>query len=260
MQSIESKYLSSGLAISAVFIAFLFFFSSMAFSSNGGENASQIAIEKAKALGVEPGTLEKTVFIHYANGAIKPAGAKSPSCYKLLGSKWKTLPLNYYVNPAGSAPAKNFAMDAIAASASEWDIHTGAQLFGAGIMDNTANWDGSSPDGRVEYSWGDYPEAGVIAVTVIWTGIPIGGKGRQIIDADVMFDTNYAWGDATANTSVVDLQNIATHETGHVLGLGDVYDALCGQATMYGYSGYGETIKRTLEQPDINGLVKLYGA
>jgi len=29
--------------------------------------------------------------------------------------------------------------------------------------------------------------------------------------------------------------------------------------TMYGYSDYGEIIKRTLEQPDITGLQTLYG-
>jgi len=29
--------------------------------------------------------------------------------------------------------------------------------------------------------------------------------------------------------------------------------------TMYGYSNYGETSKRTLEQPDITGLQSMYG-
>ncbi len=260
MQFTESKYISSGLAVFSSFVILLLFFSATAVSSNGADNASSVAIEKAKALGVEPGTLEKTVFIHYANGAKKVAGAKAPSCYKLLGSKWKTLPLNYYVNPAGSALAENFTMYAIYTSASEWDIHTGAQLFGAGITDYTANWDSSSPDGRVEYSWGDYPEPGVIAVTVIWTGIVPGAKGRQIVDYDIMFDTDFTWGDGAANSSVMDLQNIATHETGHGLGLDDIYDTSCSQVTMYWLSDYGETIKRTLAQPDINGLVKLYRA
>ncbi|PJA83788.1 MAG: peptidase M10A and M12B matrixin and adamalysin, partial [Candidatus Nealsonbacteria bacterium CG_4_9_14_3_um_filter_37_29] len=56
-----------------------------------------------------------------------------------------------------------------------------------------------------------------------------------------------------------DLQNIATHELGHGVGLGDVYETACSEVTMYGYSNYGETQKRTLEAPDITGLQTLYG-
>jgi predicted Zn-dependent protease len=57
----------------------------------------------------------------------------------------------------------------------------------------------------------------------------------------------------------MDLQNIATHETGHGLGLDDVYQKTCSAVTMYGYSDYGETQKRTLETPDIVGLQMIYG-
>jgi len=56
----------------------------------------------------------------------------------------------------------------------------------------------------------------------------------------------------------MDLQNIATHEFGHGVGLNDVYQTDCSLVTMYGYSDYGETQKRTLEPPDINGLLTLY--
>jgi predicted Zn-dependent protease len=57
----------------------------------------------------------------------------------------------------------------------------------------------------------------------------------------------------------MDLQNIATHEFGHAVGLGDIYDTACSSVTMYGYSDYGDTVKRTLETPDITGLRTLYG-
>jgi len=83
---------------------------------------------------------------------------------------------------------------------------------------------------------------------------------RRIIEYDVLFNTYYAWGDATVNSSVMDLQNIATHETGHGVGLGDIYSSTCSTVTMYGYSNYGETSKRSLGQPHITGLQKMYGA
>ncbi|MDP3026842.1 MAG: matrixin family metalloprotease, partial [Nanoarchaeota archaeon] len=68
------------------------------------------------------------------------------------------------------------------------------------------------------------------------------------------------WGNASSNTKVIDLQNIATHELGHGVGLADIYSTACSSVTMYGYSYYGDTEKRTLETPDITGLQTLYGA
>jgi len=214
----------------------------------------------SKAPLVEPGTLEKTVFIHYA----KPSklSSKTPTCYKLLNAKWKSLPVNYVVNPSGSGLNDTDVLNSIVASTTEWDSHTSTTLFGTASIDYNADWDSDSPDGRNEYSFGNYSDPNVIAVTVVWSGIPIGGKGRQIIEYDVMFDTDYKWQTYPYNTTTqyMDLQNIATHETGHGIGLDDVYDAACSEVTMYGYSYYGEINKRTLEQPDITGLQKLYGA
>lgn len=215
-----------------------------------------IAVNKSPALeSLEPGSLERIVFIHYANGKVI-ANAKAPSCYKLLGVKWKSLPVSYVVNPEVEA----IVPEAVFSGNETWDTATSRELFNNSYsLDSAANWDDNYPDGRNEYSMGNYPQSGVIAVTVVWSGVPIGGKGRQIIEFDVMFDTDFTWGDATSNPAVMDLQNIAVHESGHGVGLGDVYRSRCSEVTMYGYSDYGETKKRTLEQPDIIGLQKMYG-
>jgi hypothetical protein len=216
--------------------------------------------------GIQPGTLERTIFIHYVDGSSRVVStAKAPTCYKLLNVKWKSLPINYVVNPSGSGLSDTDIFNAIVASTTEWDSHTSTSLFGTASIDYSADWDSDSPDGINEYSFGNYSDPNVIAVTVVWSGVPIGGRGRQIIEFDVLFDTDYNWYNCTqTNCSVynrgMDLQNIATHETGHGAGLADVYDSACSAVTMYGYSTYGETQKRTLEQPDIAGLQKLYGA
>jgi hypothetical protein len=221
-----------------------------------------VAVDKSPVLkGIQPGTLERTIFIHYANGKVVST-AKTPTCYKLLGVKWKSLPINYVVHPDVEAAVPR----AILASTETWDAATSKELFNENYtVDPSANWDIDYPDGRNEYSFGNYPEEGVIAVTVVWSGIPIGGKGRQIIEYDVLFDTDFNWFDCTqtsctAENKGMDLQNIATHETGHGVGLDDVYDTACSEVTMYGYSTYGEIKKRDLETPDIIGLQKLYGA
>ena len=215
-----------------------------------------VAVDKSPVLErLEPGTLERIVFIHYANGKVV-ASAKAPSCYKLLGVKWKSSPVSYVVNPEVEA----IVPGAIFTSNETWDTATSKELFNDSYsLDSTANWDNNSPDGRNEYSMGNYPQSGVIAVTVIWSGVPIGSKGRQIIEYDVMFDTDFTWGDATLDPTKMDLQNIAVHESGHGVGLGDIYSSSCSEVTMYGYSNYGETKKRTLEASDITGLQKMYG-
>jgi hypothetical protein len=104
-------------------------------------------------------------------------------------------------------------------------------------------------------SFGDYEDSGVIAVTSIWYT----RRGKQIVEFDILFDTDYTWGDATINPEIMDLQNIATHELGHGVGLGDIYSDTCNKVTMYGYSWNGDIQKRDLEPADITGLQALYG-
>jgi len=104
-------------------------------------------------------------------------------------------------------------------------------------------------------SFGDYPNDNVIAVTSVW----FTRVGKRIVEFDQLYNTRFTWGDATVNPAVMDLQNIATHELGHGVGLADIYSTTCSAVTMYGYSTEGETQKRTLEQPDITGLQRMYG-
>ncbi len=204
--------------------------------------------------------LEKIEFIHWKKGFGKPEWAKAPkppSCYKFLAPtkiKWTVLPVNYVINPENpQGLKKTFIEDAVSTSAETWDAATGKEL-----MNNSYFFDNSATYGVLDYknaiTFGNYPTDGVIAVTNVWYN-PV---TRRIVDFDIMFDTDWTWGDAVADPTLMDLQNIAVHELGHGVGLADVYDTACSDVTMYGYSDYGEIQKRTLEQPDIKGLLTLY--
>ena len=199
--------------------------------------------------------LERIDFIHYVWGT-KPARVSAEKCYKLLGVKWKNTPVDYTINPINSDNLPtDFVTSTISTSAETWDAVTSTELFNNDyLVDYNAYYGVQNFINAI--SFGDYPDDNVIAVTSVWY-TPV---GRQIVEFDMLFNTRFMWGDALLNSGVMDLQNIATHELGHGVGLADIYSTACSQVTMFGYSSYGETSKRSLEQPDITGLVKMYGA
>ncbi len=200
--------------------------------------------------------LERIDFIHYAKQSAATAQAKPELCYKLLGVKWKNAPVSYAINPANPYNLSETSVaSAISTSVETWDAATSIELFNNAYgMDYAAQY--GVRDSKNSVVFGDYPDNNVIAVTSIWYT----RLGKQIVEFDMLFNTRFVWGDSTTAGGVMDLQNIATHEFGHAAGLGDIYSSTCSAVTMYGYSGYGETQKRTLGLPDITGLQKMYGA
>lgn len=205
--------------------------------------------------------LEKIEFIHYKKDFAKPEAAKAPkppSCYKFLtGSKvrWTALPVSYVINLTNTQElTQDFITNAVFNSAETWDGAISKELMNDVYTVNYTAAYGVQDD-KNAIVFGNYPTKGVIAVTTVWYN----PATKSIVEFDIEFDTDWSWGDATINSSVMDLQNIATHELGHGVGLADIYSSTCSAVTMYGYSDYGETQKRTLETPDITGLQTLYG-
>ncbi len=106
-----------------------------------------------------------------------------------------------------------------------------------------------------------------VATTVSYVDTSTG----EIVEADTIFNSAFSFtvlGEVATNASDdqrhaaacasrYDLQNVATHEAGHLFGLGeDVDDA---HATMYLRSGVCETHKRALTDADRGVIASLYG-
>jgi hypothetical protein len=210
------------------------------------------------------GPLTKITFIHYKKGHAKPDGVgggkpKSDSCYTFLanGAKWKTTE-DYLVNPTNSGLTASFVKDAVDTGVAAWEAYGGQAIFGASALSYDVAYDGSTMDNLNSASFGLYSDPNVIAVATVWGYFYGAPKTRQLVEWDILFNTYYPWGDATGDATVMDLQNIATHELGHTAGLGDLYNS-CVEETMYGYSSEGELKKRTLHAGDIAGIGALYG-
>jgi hypothetical protein len=95
------------------------------------------------------------------------------------------------------------------------------------------------------------------ALTSIW----FDKNSGRILDADMHFNGAMQFGTCPAQVGcprreqIADLQNVATHEAGHFLGLS--HSDKSG-STMWCNADFGEVDKRTLSPDDVNGLCAVY--
>lgn len=208
-------------------------------------------------LGKDTRGAEGYAFLRFSPGFAKPKGkggeaAKAPKCYAFMarGARWKAT--ESYVTDIIN-PATETALET-------WDSQIAFDLFGS--QDPSAVVDGAdtiAPDGKNELYFGPIDEPGVIGVTIVWGYFSGPTFARELIEWDMILDnTDFAWGDATINPTLMDYQDILTHELGHSSGMADIYDASCSEVTMYGYGTEGEIKKRDLAAPDITGIRELY--
>ncbi len=205
----------------------------------------------------------KIVFTHFkSNSKLSDKLLKrsyfnyNKQCSIKLGAKWfsSSLPVTFYINPTNSQGlSQDFLTSTMTSSLKTWDDKTSKKLVSKSIIiDPTATY---GYDYKNSIMFTDISDAGIIAQTTVWY-YPSNG---QIVETDVQFNTKFTWGNAKLDSTIMDVQDIATHELGHSFGAGDVYDNRCSEVTMYGYGSYGETFKRTLESPDMYILRQLYG-
>jgi hypothetical protein len=104
--------------------------------------------------------------------------------------------------------------------------------------------------------WGKI-SAGAIAITYVRYNSVTG----EVVDIDTVFNSRFPWaifdaanGECQTQPDAYDLQNIATHEFGHWVGLDDRYNSSDRDLTMYGYGAGGELKKRDLGQGDKSGV------
>lgn len=167
-----------------------------------------------------------------------------------------------YAHVDGSAKvADDTDIDAIHASLETWNaVECSAFTFLWGGLTNMA-WAGYSTRGENanivifrEDVW-PYEQRPVAFTSVTYN--PVTGV---ILDADIEMnaeDYSFTTGGPDKLPGDIDIQNTITHEAGHIFGL-EHSDSI--KATMYASSIFGETLKRTLEEDDVDGVCTIYPA
>lgn len=208
--------------------------------------------------------VEGYAIIHRKDGTAKPGNAKATAsaCYGFLAkdAKWKGTPESWVVNPANTRGLDlTFIFSNLTGDIAKWETAADYNILGDGTpTDITLIADTSAPDNQNEVYFADLFDPNTIAVTIVW-GI-FGGppSNRQLVEWDQVYDdATYDWS-MSGEAGKMDFENIATHELGHSVGMGDLYTSNCSNETMYGYAAYGETKKRDLNTGDIIGVNKLY--
>lgn len=81
--------------------------------------------------------------------------------------------------------------------------------------------------------------------------------GDRVLESDININVYYAYANS-AQPGCYDLYSVFLHETGHTMGLRDLYDESDQLAVMYGIQNTN-TMKRNLTRDDTNGIAAIYG-
>lgn len=175
--------------------------------------------------------------------------------YKLMkgGVKIQNPPSNYVINPVNDEIDSNVVINEITTAVETWDENAGDNIHSYGGTTDTTGATFNTENG-ISFASID-GSGGTIARTTIWYS----NKTKNVVEWDIVFDLDDNFGvDELDSGTFFDLRNIAVHEAGHTLVLEDLYEDKYSEMTMYGYSTYNETKKRTLEWGDSDGVNELY--
>ena len=183
-------------------------------------------------------------------GTIWMLGSAAMSAWVSAGYTWGTRSVPFYVNPTNADVSPEAAEAAVIAGASAWAEQSSASFsFYYGGRTTTTSL---SKNRKNEVLFRNASGGGTVAETYSWYD-----SNGNLTDADIIFydaDFQFFTGDSGCSNGMY-IEDIATHEFGHVLGLAH---SPVGDATMYYGIGYCSIEWRTLADDDRQGIETLY--
>lgn len=183
--------------------------------------------------------------------------------YTLFGPSWTDRYYNYYTR-SSTFPAGDTTRQEITRGHHSWDYTTND----CGFNDSTnltSEWAGTTDttfhttyDGISVTDFGDMASIGRSNSTTVAYALTWSDGAGNYLSGDQRYNQYKTWVHS-GQSSGYDVWNVATHESGHTIGLdGDFESSSDTELTMYCCVSYGETKKRTLGRGDILGMRALY--
>jgi hypothetical protein len=226
----------------------------------GGEWAGSTAAVTRERAALQRRVLGASVARPSSVGAATTAAACGSTAYSLTGHRWSA-PVQWRYNTR-NAKAPN--VPAVTAAANAWTgtITTCGKTVSSTASNRYLGATGRSPaltnaggcgssDGYSVVGWGTLP-AGTLGVTCVWSR-----SGGVAFETDQRYSTRYDWrSTVVCSGNRFDLRGVATHEWGHVYGLGHV--AVSTGQVMRPSATTCDVAQRTLGSGDARGISTLY--
>ena len=173
------------------------------------------------------------------------------------GARWKNFPIDMKLNPENSGLSSSEVLRVISSAMNKWNDGTGTDVYDTYIDSSVSPSEGMDADGisAVTFSKSFRNDSNGFDPDVT---VAVGGQygdGSEMSDGFVIFNAEAVAWDTDEERSTTggnlyrdDLQTIATHELGHVLGLGHSDD----NASVMSATRTAK-IKRDLASDDISG-------
>ena len=185
-----------------------------------------------------------------AAAILTAAGVSAYSSY----AKWASATATFYVNPANADVSASAANTAVQYAMNVWNTSGSSFRFQYG---GTASDTATAYDNRNVVIFRNASSGSSIGTTYSWWD-----SSQRLLDSDIIFwDSGFKFFTGSIGCGIVSnavyLEDVATHELGHALGLNH---SSSSDATMYPSYSYCSQAMRTLASDDVAGVKALYPA
>jgi hypothetical protein len=247
-------------ALLSAWLAITMLFGEASFSLAQGQADAEATIEEDPLQQPLPPGIRVRAFIHRPRvlepnhlGTCTPTADDTVADYGFAGWHLPASGITWKLNES-TVPARvgaSAARMAISDSFATWSAADPQKIF---IDGGKTAVKAAKLDGKNAILWKRLG-ASTIGVTYVWYKTTT----HEVAEVDTVFNNRYRWrifsgtDDCSTEFDAYDLQNIATHEFGHWVGLDDLFNDANKDLTMYGFGAGGELKKRSLGTGDIDG-------